>query len=192
MSERTPQFEDITVAGASICLVARNPYHAGYDVLAIQRDNDPAIPYPNEWEFPGGTLDPGETAAECALRELEEEVGLSIPEEWIDWEAYYPRAKRDESGELIYTAFYGSEVDRFRLPPPVKGDEGQDCGWIPAATFTGHQPIPGSIKRVKAILDHRERYDDFMARDVRSTPQAIGRKALQGVGIRDYSKLRIA
>lgn len=190
MAERIPQFENLTVAGASICLVARSPFHAGYDVLAIQRDNDPAIPYPNQWEFPGGTLDPGETAAGCALRELQEEVGLEIPEEWIDWEAFYPRARRDESGELIYTAFYGTEVDRFKLPEPVKGDEGQDCRWMPAATFTGHQPIPGSIKRVKAILDHRERYEDFIARETLSTPLAIGRKALQSVGIRSYGALR--
>ena len=184
MSERIPQFEDLTVTGASICLVARNPFRAGFDVLAIQRDDDSTIPYYGEWEFPGGTLDLGETAAQCALRELREETDLHIPEEWIGWEALYPRAKRDERGELIYTAFYGAEVNRFRLPKPIKGDEGQACLWMPAGTFTGLQPIPGTTERLKAIRDHRERYDDFIASSVSGTPHAIGRRVLQSVGVR--------
>lgn len=33
-----------------------------------------------QWAFPGGRLDPGETAVEAALRELHEEVGIELPE----------------------------------------------------------------------------------------------------------------
>jgi 8-oxo-dGTP pyrophosphatase MutT (NUDIX family) len=32
-----------------------------------------------QWALPGGRLDPGETAVEAALRELDEEVGVALP-----------------------------------------------------------------------------------------------------------------
>jgi len=34
--------------------------------------------YDGWWEFPGGKLDPGETFEQCCVREIQEEVNLSI------------------------------------------------------------------------------------------------------------------
>lgn len=41
-------------------------------------DTDPGIPGSRWWSTPGGGVDPGETAAEAAVREVEEETGLVI------------------------------------------------------------------------------------------------------------------
>jgi 8-oxo-dGTP diphosphatase len=36
--------------------------------------------FPDVWDLPGGHIDPGETPIEALVRELEEEVGISIKE----------------------------------------------------------------------------------------------------------------
>ncbi|RIV40934.1 NUDIX hydrolase [Micromonospora radicis] len=49
------------------------------DRLLLFRGFDPARPEGGRWWFtPGGGLDPGETYAECAARELAEETGLRL------------------------------------------------------------------------------------------------------------------
>ena len=44
-------------------------------VLVIKRA---LAPYQNLWTLPGGRMDPGETVEQCAVREVQEELGLTI------------------------------------------------------------------------------------------------------------------
>ena len=46
----------------------------GEDVLLIKRGKPP---YAGQWSLPGGKIEYGETAAEAALRELDEETGTT-------------------------------------------------------------------------------------------------------------------
>jgi len=45
-------------------------------VLAAQRG--PRMRMPFKWEFPGGKINPGETAEDCIIREIREELGVDI------------------------------------------------------------------------------------------------------------------
>ncbi len=45
-------------------------------VLTAQRSATMSLPL--KWEFPGGKIEAGETAEECLIRELREELGVSI------------------------------------------------------------------------------------------------------------------
>ena len=37
------------------------------------------LTYKRDWDLPGGIVDPGESPAHCVVREIEEELGLTIP-----------------------------------------------------------------------------------------------------------------
>lgn len=54
---------------ASVALVRRD------DLLLIQRNRAPSE---GLWTLPGGRLEPGETPEQCAIRELREELGLTL------------------------------------------------------------------------------------------------------------------
>lgn len=52
-------------------------------VLLVLRDNKQSIPSPNCWDIPGGHVDHGETPLECIIREMEEEIELTLDPETI-------------------------------------------------------------------------------------------------------------
>ncbi|MBW4057308.1 MAG: NUDIX domain-containing protein, partial [Proteobacteria bacterium] len=45
-------------------------------VLAAQRGSSMTLPL--KWEFPGGKIESGESSEECLMRELQEELGVSV------------------------------------------------------------------------------------------------------------------
>ena len=49
--------------------------NAGRVLIAQRRATDA---FANLWEFPGGKVEPGETAEQCLLRELTEELGVTV------------------------------------------------------------------------------------------------------------------
>lgn len=48
----------------------------GTRVLCTQRG--PKMPLPLQWEFPGGKIEPGESAEACIVREIREELNIDI------------------------------------------------------------------------------------------------------------------
>ena len=78
-------------------------------VLAAQRSA--AMSLPLKWEFPGGKIDPGESAEECLRRELVEElsilvsVGKSLPASTHRYPTFtvtlYPFVCSIASGDIV-------------------------------------------------------------------------------------------
>ena len=75
--------------GAVLMLFGEGP--DGGELLLTERAHDMRS-HPGQVSFPGGSIDPGETAVEAALREAQEEVGLDpasvqvfgrLPELWL-------------------------------------------------------------------------------------------------------------
>jgi 8-oxo-dGTP pyrophosphatase MutT (NUDIX family) len=64
---------------ATILLLRRGGRHVerGVEVLMVKR-SEAARFMPGVWVFPGGAIEAGETPAQCAARELEEETGVDL------------------------------------------------------------------------------------------------------------------
>jgi 8-oxo-dGTP diphosphatase len=83
--------------GAKIAVICEE------EVLVYLRDNVDHIPNPNQWDLPGGIREDGETAVACALRELEEEFGVQLPEDTVIHEAIYTAEAGLGSGLITRT-----------------------------------------------------------------------------------------
>ena len=64
--------------GADLPGLAGSPRWTQTAALLLTRRSARLRNHPGQWAFPGGRLDAGETVIDCALREMEEEVGLQL------------------------------------------------------------------------------------------------------------------
>lgn len=91
-------------------------------VLLIQRGGEP---YRGCWAIPGGFMDMDETAAQCAVRELEEETGIRLSD--VHQIGAYSKVDRDPRGRTVSVA-YLTIVD---APLPVTGlDDAAKADWF--------------------------------------------------------------
>jgi 8-oxo-dGTP diphosphatase len=109
-------------------------------VLLHLRDNKPDIPYPNRWGLPGGHIDEGETPEACILREMREELGLSLHNVTL-----FTAADRSYGREHTYWA-----RANFR-PEDITLGEGQGIRWF---------SYP-EIQRMALIYEDNRIVDDF-------------------------------
>ena len=79
---------------------------------------DPHKPEPHYWKIPGGRSEPGETAEETAVREIKEEVGITLDPTKLEV------IHCEDRGTHLFTFFYIS-VPGF-LGLKEKGDDGEE------------------------------------------------------------------
>lgn len=113
-------------------------------VLLIQRKNEPCR---GQWAFPGGFMNIDETAEAAAVRELQEETGITLSETDIFQVGAYTAVDRDPR-ERIITIAYLAEID---APVPVKGsDDAARAQWFPLDALP-----PLAFDHAEILLDAR-------------------------------------
>lgn len=85
------------------------------DRVLLFEDSDPAYAEIRWWVTPGGGIDPGETEAEAAVRELWEETGLRVGEADLIGPVSRRVAVHGYSDQILEQgeAFYVVDVDHF-------------------------------------------------------------------------------
>ena len=74
-SHESQPLEDLRAAAVAIVIAA----HRGRPSILLTRRSGKLRAHSGQWALPGGRLDAGESAEDAALRELQEEINLSLP-----------------------------------------------------------------------------------------------------------------
>jgi 8-oxo-dGTP diphosphatase len=113
-------------------------------VLIAQRPPGKALA--GFWEFPGGKLDPGERPEQALIRELHEEIGITVQEAC-----------------LAPLTFASHAYDDFHLLMPlyicrrwegqVMAREGQTLAWVRANRLREYNMPPADIPLIPHLID---------------------------------------
>ncbi|WP_373541352.1 8-oxo-dGTP diphosphatase MutT [Chamaesiphon sp.] len=98
------------------------------------------------WEFPGGKIEPGETAAECIIREVREELAIAVAvgAHLISIEHTYP------TFHLSAIVHHCQHIDG--IPQPIESDE---IRWVEVSDLDKYQFPAANYAIIEAILQSR-------------------------------------
>ncbi|WP_439153845.1 NUDIX hydrolase [Yoonia sp.] len=95
-------------------------------VLLARRKNEPNA---GLWGFPGGHVDPGETALAAAVRELAEETSVvATPLRYL---TNVDVIVHDNTGALQFHFLLAAVLCRYEHGKPLANDDVSDAAWVP-------------------------------------------------------------
>lgn len=120
-------------------------YFCNGKLLVYRRDNNPAILFPNQWDFPGGGREGNESPEECVLRELDEEFGIVLPESRLVFRQSVVDHLHKGLSWFFVALGNEDELNAIRF-----GDEGQYWQLMDTATFL-HDPDAMLILKIRLL-----------------------------------------
>ena len=123
-------------------------------VLLGRRAKAPAF---GLWSLPGGRVEPGEAMEACALRELQEEVGVTALS--LGFVRHVEHIEHDETGALKAHAVIAAFAGHWQAGEATASDEISECMWVdPHApgdlAMTRHLPDV-LAQAAKLMAEHR-------------------------------------
>jgi 8-oxo-dGTP diphosphatase len=128
---------------------------SGNILLLRRKDND-------KWTMPGGTLDFGESLADCAIREVREETGLQIRITGLIGTYTDPHiliAYSDGEVRQEFTFVYAAEIESGELKID---DESKEASWVSLMSAVELQLAESQRRRLKDVLEYKKHRQTFL------------------------------
>ena len=107
-------------------------------ILLFLRDDKPGLPYRNMWDIPVGHVEDGETPEQCIVREMQEEMDLTLEQFEL-----FSVMEFDDRVEYTYWKKSNFDIEKIKLY------EGQQLKWFTELEakntkpqFSGHLEKP--------------------------------------------------
>ncbi|QQR83832.1 NUDIX hydrolase [Candidatus Peregrinibacteria bacterium] len=110
--------------------------------LLLMKRSQKTFAFPGYWGLVGGFLEWGETAAEAAIREAKEEIGVDI--EVIRFTGKYYNTPSPNKGRVISLPHYS--VILSGSPYPAQPEECEEVRWF----------NPDEVKAMELAYDHKQ------------------------------------
>lgn len=117
-------------------------------ILMTQRRADQS--HAGQWEFPGGKVEPGETAEQAVNRELREELGIEPCERCLQPFTFASHAYEDF--DLLMPLFLCRQWDGFARP-----QEGQALKWVWPDKLMELDLVPADVALAQEVRDRLPR-----------------------------------
>ena len=129
-------------------------------VLLIKRANDP---FKDAWALPGGFVEIDEDLTSAALRELQEETGVTGV--YLEQLHTFGKPDRDARERVITVAYYAlAPMDRIHVRPlnDARDVDWYTCSGLPSLAFDHDQIISMARKRLTSKLNYSTIAMQFM------------------------------
>ncbi len=138
---------EIEISDFTGCKIA---LFCGDKILTILRDDKTSIPWPNMWELPGGGREGDESPFECVAREVYEELGIHLTEDFLLWSKVYP-SMLFEGKESVFLV---GKLRQEQFDSIVFGDEGQSYKLMSIDEFLGSDKVVPQLQdRVRDYME---------------------------------------
>lgn len=125
----------------------------GDRVLLAQRSKSPDK---GLWGFPGGHVEPGETALEAARRELREETGLEARA--VEYLTNIDVIRHDAAGRVIVHYLLAAVLCADPVGTARPDDDAMDVAWFPVEDVrSGTLPMSAQVDEVMELALTRRR-----------------------------------
>lgn len=130
-----------------------DPTESDLKVLLIQRGADP---FKNDWALPGGFVDMNEEIETAALRELEEETGMT--DVFLEQLYTFGSPNRDPRGRVISVAYYALVAQADKIIQAAS--DAKNVHWFPVnnlphLAFDHHKILETGLQRIRGKVSYQ-------------------------------------